>query len=202
MGGPAAAQEEQQPAWGAPMARLRNLVCIHSRVFPSLLSLSLAAWPALGVVVPQKKLASLLVESGQEHLFSSWAGPGVDDEKKHAFFAQVKKLHESYPAPGGLAAYISEYQQAAGCGVMRTVAVLWHQSASCGVVLAESLADLHGPVLWRASLRPSQAPAAGLEGGQEPAGGVDAVRAHWRGARPRLAPIPRAGGARAAGDGP
>lgn len=57
----------------------------------------------------QKSLATLLVENGQEHLFASWAAPGTDDAKKHAFFAQVKRLHESYPAPGGLAAYISEW---------------------------------------------------------------------------------------------
>lgn len=57
----------------------------------------------------QKSLATLLVENGQEHLFASWAAPGTDDAKKHAFFAQVKRLHESYPAPGGLVAYISEW---------------------------------------------------------------------------------------------
>lgn len=52
-------------------------------------------------------LSTLLVSLGQQHLFSLWDAPGVNDEPKHLFFRQVKELHESYNAPGGLATYIS-----------------------------------------------------------------------------------------------
>ena len=51
--------------------------------------------------------AYLLISLGQQHLFVNWEGLGVNDEAKHAFFRQVKELHESYKVPGGLAAYIT-----------------------------------------------------------------------------------------------
>lgn len=37
----------------------------------------------------QIKLARMLVEAGQSHLFQSWAEPGVEDEEKRGFFEQV-----------------------------------------------------------------------------------------------------------------
>jgi UDP-sugar pyrophosphorylase len=54
----------------------------------------------------QKALAELLLGAGQAHLFAGWAAPGTDDAEKHAFFGQVQRLHQSYPFPGGLTAYI------------------------------------------------------------------------------------------------
>jgi UDP-sugar pyrophosphorylase len=54
----------------------------------------------------------MLVQNGQQHLFANWKSEGVDDEKKHIFFSQVKSLHESYlPAQGGLVAYIRNAQK-------------------------------------------------------------------------------------------
>ncbi|KAJ3696268.1 hypothetical protein LUZ60_001645 [Juncus effusus] len=52
----------------------------------------------------QIELAKMLVKEGQTHLFDNWAEPGVDDEKKKAFFYQVSLLDSSYP--GGLSSYI------------------------------------------------------------------------------------------------
>ncbi|XP_050224195.1 UDP-sugar pyrophosphorylase-like [Mercurialis annua] len=52
----------------------------------------------------QIKLAKMLVEMGQSHLFEHWSQPGVDDEQKKSLFQQVAKLDSSYP--GGLASYI------------------------------------------------------------------------------------------------
>ncbi|KAI6690986.1 hypothetical protein NL676_027814 [Syzygium grande] len=52
----------------------------------------------------QVELAKLLVEMGQNHVFEHWADPGVDDDRKNAFFEQVARLDTSYP--GGLASYI------------------------------------------------------------------------------------------------
>lgn len=37
---------------------------------------------------------------------TSWEPAGTNDAKKHAFFAQIAKLHATYPYPGGLTAYI------------------------------------------------------------------------------------------------
>ncbi|GLU00953.1 hypothetical protein SLE2022_182860 [Rubroshorea leprosula] len=52
----------------------------------------------------QIELAKMLLEMGQSHLFEHWPEPGVDDEEKKAFLAQVAKLNSSYPA--GLVSYI------------------------------------------------------------------------------------------------
>ncbi|KAK4802350.1 hypothetical protein SAY86_000553 [Trapa natans] len=52
----------------------------------------------------QVELAKMLVDMGQNHLFYHWADPGVEDEDKKAFFAQVVKLDQNYP--GGLVSYI------------------------------------------------------------------------------------------------
>ena len=52
-------------------------------------------------------LADLLLSIDQHHLFSKWELPGSNDDKKHAFFSQIKELHESYNVPGGLRAYIA-----------------------------------------------------------------------------------------------
>ncbi|XP_021283972.1 UDP-sugar pyrophosphorylase [Herrania umbratica] len=67
-------------------------------------------WPPnlvknLDLISPdQIELAKMLLEMGQSHLFQQWAEPGVEDDQKKAFFAQVAKLNSSYP--GGLASYI------------------------------------------------------------------------------------------------
>lgn len=37
----------------------------------------------------QIELGKMLVEMGQSHLFQQWADPGVEDDKKKSFFAQV-----------------------------------------------------------------------------------------------------------------
>ncbi|KAL3695224.1 hypothetical protein R1sor_009300 [Riccia sorocarpa] len=52
----------------------------------------------------QIKLARMLVQAGQAHLFTNWPKPGVRDADKLRFFDQVAKLDSSYP--GGLAAYV------------------------------------------------------------------------------------------------
>ncbi|KAL1833704.1 hypothetical protein ACET3Z_003355 [Daucus carota] len=52
----------------------------------------------------QIDLAKMLLEMNQSHLFKHWPDPGVDDDKKLAFFEQVNRLDGSYP--GGLASYI------------------------------------------------------------------------------------------------
>jgi UDP-sugar pyrophosphorylase len=51
-------------------------------------------------------LVSLLLSLDQAHLFEAWDDPGVNDDLKHNFFAQIGRLHRSYPSPGGLADYI------------------------------------------------------------------------------------------------
>ncbi|PKA49520.1 UDP-sugar pyrophosphorylase [Apostasia shenzhenica] len=56
------------------------------------------------IIVPKIELAKELLHEGQSHLFSHWAEPGVDDEKKKNFFDQVALLNTNYP--GGLATYI------------------------------------------------------------------------------------------------
>ena len=50
-------------------------------------------------------LANTLISIGQSHLFTEWDTVGVNDEKKHAFFKQIKDLNDSY-AGGGLSGYI------------------------------------------------------------------------------------------------
>ncbi|KAL6873655.1 hypothetical protein ACP4OV_013737 [Aristida adscensionis] len=50
------------------------------------------------------ELAKMLLSEGQMHLFEHWPEPGVDDDKKRAFFDQVRRLNASYP--GGLQSYI------------------------------------------------------------------------------------------------
>ncbi|GLT77929.1 hypothetical protein SLA2020_494830 [Shorea laevis] len=57
----------------------------------------------------QVELAKMLLEMEQSHLFEHWPEPGVDDEEKKAFFAQVAKLNSSYP--GGLASYIKNARE-------------------------------------------------------------------------------------------
>ena len=55
----------------------------------------------------EKILATLLVDNGQEHMFSHWTCPGENDAQKHSFFKQVKELHDGYmPEQGGLVQYI------------------------------------------------------------------------------------------------
>lgn len=41
------------------------------------------------VVAWQIDLAKMLLEMNQSHLFKHWPDPGVDDDKKLAFFEQV-----------------------------------------------------------------------------------------------------------------
>ena len=40
----------------------------------------------------EKELAAMLISLGQHHLFSNWEVPGLNDDKKHNFFAQVQLL--------------------------------------------------------------------------------------------------------------
>ena len=40
--------------------------------------------------------AKLLLGLDQAHLFRNWEAPGVNDDKKKAFLAQVRKLDDSY----------------------------------------------------------------------------------------------------------
>ncbi|XP_051123833.1 UDP-sugar pyrophosphorylase [Andrographis paniculata] len=59
----------------------------------------------LSVFSPEQvKLAKILLEANQTHLFEHWPEPGVDDDEKRAFFDQIDRLNGSYP--GGLASYI------------------------------------------------------------------------------------------------
>jgi UDP-sugar pyrophosphorylase len=52
---------------------------------------------------PQRKLYDLLIELGQQHLFTHWSND--DDEKRRdAFFAQIQRLNENYP--DGLRKYV------------------------------------------------------------------------------------------------
>ncbi|GAB5029796.1 udp-sugar pyrophospharylase-like [Nannochloropsis oceanica] len=52
----------------------------------------------------EQALAELLLKAGQAHLFDGWDTAGTNDAEKHAFFAQVQRLHDTYP--DGLAAYV------------------------------------------------------------------------------------------------
>ncbi len=44
----------------------------------------------------EKSIASMLVAENQSHLFDEWSPAGTHDAEKHAFFSQVKTLHDSY----------------------------------------------------------------------------------------------------------
>lgn len=52
----------------------------------------------------EARLASLLLAAGQQHIFETWPGAGVDRPQKRAFFASILALDRSYP--GGLRAYL------------------------------------------------------------------------------------------------
>ena len=52
----------------------------------------------------EARLAQLLVDLEQAHLFDQWEPPGTNDAAKHSFFLQVKELDDGYV--GGLTAYI------------------------------------------------------------------------------------------------
>lgn len=54
----------------------------------------------------EKELVKLLLNNDQQHLFQEWDPLGVQDEEKHRFFAQVERLHSSYPSRGGLGDYL------------------------------------------------------------------------------------------------
>eukprot|EP00466_Bigelowiella_natans_P009736 jgi/Bigna1/137795/aug1.41_g12503 len=58
-------------------------------------------------VVEEKhqSLIKALVDKGQSHLFTGWAEPGVDDEKKRQMMQQLDDLDKAYP--GGLLEYVS-----------------------------------------------------------------------------------------------
>lgn len=55
------------------------------------------------------KLAKMLHEQEQDHLFKDWPAAGEANSEKHRFFDQVAKLDVSYP--GGLKAYIANARQ-------------------------------------------------------------------------------------------
>ena len=52
-----------------------------------------------------RKLIEELIDTGQEHLFMDWDGPGIATEEKAAFLAALAKIDGSYP--GGLVGYIA-----------------------------------------------------------------------------------------------
>ncbi|KAK9061568.1 hypothetical protein SSX86_018750 [Deinandra increscens subsp. villosa] len=59
----------------------------------------------LSILSPEQiELGKMLLELGQGHLFEHWPDPGVEDDDKKAFLAQVSILNSSYP--GGLSSYI------------------------------------------------------------------------------------------------
>ena len=60
-----------------------------------------SAQPALSLQM--EELRSVLLNSGQGHLFEGWP-VGGDEAQEQRFFAQVNQLESSYP--GGVAAYI------------------------------------------------------------------------------------------------
>lgn len=58
-----------------------------------------------GLLTPEDmELAECLIADREEHLFSRWDKPGVNDDKKRAFLATLMAAHRAYP--GGLPAYI------------------------------------------------------------------------------------------------
>ncbi|KAE8701789.1 UDP-sugar pyrophosphorylase [Hibiscus syriacus] len=79
------------------------------------LNINAADWPPKLVKnlhllhLDQIELAKMLVDLGQSHLFQHWPDPGVEDEQKKAFFAQVSKLNSSYP--GGLTSYVKNARE-------------------------------------------------------------------------------------------
>ena len=54
------------------------------------------------------KLANLLIQIGQSHLFQEWDQPGLNDNSKHQFFSQIQYLDSSYI--GGLKNYVQRAQ--------------------------------------------------------------------------------------------
>ena len=63
----------------------------------------LASW-----ATPEEvQLATMLLECEQSHLFAAWA-PGSED-KKRAFFAQVRSVEKNYP--GGCRAYTANARE-------------------------------------------------------------------------------------------
>ncbi|GAB5367821.1 hypothetical protein AAMO2058_001264500 [Amorphochlora amoebiformis] len=56
-----------------------------------------------------RELMKDLVDNGQSHIFSGWANPGVDDDKKQHMMSQLAKLNTT--CPGGLIDYITRSKQ-------------------------------------------------------------------------------------------
>lgn len=54
----------------------------------------------------ERELVSLLLAENQQHLFSLWDPPGINDDLKHNFFHQIQRLHNSYN--GGLCNYLTQ----------------------------------------------------------------------------------------------
>lgn len=52
----------------------------------------------------EARLAAVLINAGQQHIFEAWPGAKIDSAQKRAFFASVLALDRSYP--GGLRAYL------------------------------------------------------------------------------------------------
>ncbi|CAN0024498.1 unnamed protein product [Pylaiella littoralis] len=96
-----------QPCCAAAVAR-KGWTCHHAVL---LLLLPLLPLPSLSLLQEQMELATMLCEHDQAHLMDGWPMPGTDDDEKHAFFKQVKTLHETYPAEGGLATYIGRAKE-------------------------------------------------------------------------------------------
>jgi UDP-sugar pyrophosphorylase len=64
----------------------------------------MADFPRGALSESQRALYDLLLDLGQEHLFSEWSA--ADDERRRdAFFEQIQRLHTNYP--GGLRQYVA-----------------------------------------------------------------------------------------------
>ena len=57
-----------------------------------------SSWAKAG----EEALLATVLEAGQAHVFKDWV-VGADEDKKHAFFAQVAVLEKNYP--GGICQY-------------------------------------------------------------------------------------------------
>ncbi|KAG8496973.1 hypothetical protein CXB51_008200 [Gossypium anomalum] len=91
------------------------------------LNINAGDWPSnlvknLCLLSPdQIELGKMLVEMGQSHLFQQWTDPGVEDDKKKAFFAQVSfsfsiaiefySCEAKFKLSWGLASYIKNARE-------------------------------------------------------------------------------------------
>lgn len=90
-------------------ANCRSLAHLLRSCPSSKMASDLAAVPGLAgnlavLSTEERVLAEMLVEAGQEHLFSDWPATPADDDRKHEFFEQVRhRLAPEQPGPLRLA---------------------------------------------------------------------------------------------------